>query len=314
MRIVARTGGDRVAVATIAEIREGRFVEFVESVQPPLPRSRKWVLIVSTMFGCPVGCLMCDAGGEYQGNLSAGEILSQIDWLVQRRFPDRRVEVDKFKIQFARMGEPTLNMAVLEVLQELPLRYYAPGLMPSISTVAPSGSEAFFTRLLAVKRALYSGGRFQLQFSIHTTDGSLRDRLVPIRKWDFAEIAAFGDVFHEPGDRKITLNFALADGMPVDPQTLLRHFDPERFLIKITPVNPTYAALKNGLASYIASAEEPDRGGVLRALRDVGYEVLVSIGEMEENLIGSNCGQYLRRHLKAEQPIRDSYTYQVQRL
>jgi hypothetical protein len=32
---------------------------------------------------------------------------------------------------------------------------------------------------------------------------------------------------------------------------------------------------------------------------------------MEENFIGSNCGQYLRRHLQAEAPIEDGYTYQV---
>jgi 23S rRNA (adenine2503-C2)-methyltransferase len=313
MRIVGSTGTDDIAVASIAEVRDGKYVEFVESVQPPQPRAKKWVLIVSTMFGCPVGCLMCDAGGHYGGRLTKREIMSQIDFMVKARFPGRSVDVEKFKVQFARMGEPSLNPAVLDVLEELPGCYDAPGLMPSVSSVAPLGSERFFDRLIDIKTNLYSGGRFQLQFSIHTTDGSLRDRLIPVGKWGLKEIAAYGQAFFEEGDRKITLNSALAAGMPLDPEVLLRYFDPDKFLIKITPVNPTYQARANGLASYI----EPLAGGksydVVTRLREAGFEVIVSIGEVEENLIGSNCGQYVMRHLRARSPISGSYTYQLQK-
>ena len=137
MRIVGTTGRDDIARAYLGEMRPGRYVEFCESLEPPLPRSAKWVLIVSTMFGCPVRCLMCDAGGEYHGNLSSGEILCQIDFLTHKRFPDKRIGVKKFKVQFARMGEPSLNRSVLEVLRELPGRYRAPGLIASVSSVAP---------------------------------------------------------------------------------------------------------------------------------------------------------------------------------
>jgi 23S rRNA (adenine2503-C2)-methyltransferase len=311
MRVIGMSGKEDIAIAHIAEIADGRCVEFVESVQPPLPRSRKWVLIVSTMFGCPVGCLMCDAGGSYRGNLSKDEILAQIDFMVRRRFPEGKVQVDKFKVQFARMGEPSLNMAVLEVLEELPLRYCAPGLIPSVSTVAPTGCEPFLERLTAIKGTHYSGGRFQLQFSVHTTDQAMRDKLVPTRKWNLEQMAAFGARFYCPGDRKITLNFALAEGVRIAPGVLRRHFDPERFLVKITPVNPTYAALQNGIASYITSDECEDREDVIGTLRQAGYEVIVSIGELEENLIGSNCGQYVMTHLRAREHIGESYTYKV---
>jgi len=313
MRIVGSAGKDYIAIASIAEIRDGRYIEFVESVQPPLPRTKKWVLIVSTMFGCPVGCLMCDAGGHYGGRLTRGEIISQIDHLVESRYPDRSVDVEKFKVQFARMGEPSLNPAVLDVLEELPDRYRAPGLMPSVSSVAPSGSERFFDRLMDIKTNLYSGGRFQLQMSIHTTDTQLRDKLIPVRKWSFKKISAYGQAFHEEGDRKITLNSALADGMPFDPDVLLRYFDPEKFLIKMTPVNPTYQARSNGLASYIEPLNEEKRYEVVTRLREAGFEVIVSIGELEENLIGSNCGQYVTRHLNEKSPVSGGYTYEIQR-
>jgi 23S rRNA (adenine2503-C2)-methyltransferase len=315
VKIVGATGRDDVAVTRIAELRAGHRVEFVESVDPPTPRRDKWVLIISTMFGCPVGCLMCDAGGHYRGRLTADEMLGQIDYMVKRRFPDGHIPIRKFKIQFARMGEPSLNPAVLEVLETLPRSYRAAGLMPSVSTVAPLGGRCFFGRLVDIKDRLYSGGRFQLQFSIHTTDDALRDRLIPTPKWDLSDIAAYGSCFHCKGDRKITLNAALAEGMPLDADVLLSHFDPAKFLIKITPLNPTYQARRHRLSSYVAAGsgcpETEGRYEVVERLRSVGFEVLVSIGQPEENLIGSNCGQFLTRHLLEEASLRDSYTYTV---
>ena len=119
MNIIASTGKEDIAIVYIVELG-GQRMELVELLQPPIPRQEKWVLLVSTMFGCPVGCAMCDAGGFYQGKPSAAEILSQIDFLVRQRFPDGRIPCKQFKIQFARMGEPALNPAVLEVLERLP--------------------------------------------------------------------------------------------------------------------------------------------------------------------------------------------------
>jgi 23S rRNA (adenine2503-C2)-methyltransferase len=311
IKVHASAGNEEIAMVYIVETSPGNLVECVESVQPPLPREKKWVLLVSTMFGCPVGCLMCDAGGHYHGKPNREEILEQIDFLVDKRFPDRIIPCEQFKIQFARMGEPSLNKQVLDVLQELPQRYQAPGLMPSISTVAPAGTESFFERLLEIKQACYSGGHFQFQVSLHTTDLALRDRFIPVKKWSFAQIGEFGERFYAPGDRKITLNFALAQGMPVDPQVLLTCFDPHKFLVKITPLNPTYRARENDLVSYVDPLSAVEKYEIIHALQESGYQVILSIGETEENLIGSNCGQYLRRHLLAETPIQDGYTYQV---
>jgi 23S rRNA (adenine2503-C2)-methyltransferase len=296
----------------IVETRSGNLVECVESVQPPLPREKKWVLLVSTMFGCPIGCLMCDAGGFYHGKPAKDEILEQIDFLVGKRYPDGNIPCEQFKIQFARMGEPSLNHEVLDVLEELPRRYYAPGLMPSISTVAPAGTESFFERLLEIKQSYYTGGHFQFQVSLHTTDTHQRNKFIPVKKWSFEQIGKFGECFYEAGDRKITLNFALAQGMPVDPAALLNFFDPDKFLVKITPLNPTYRARENELISYINPLSAGQKYEIIQDLEDAGYQVLLSIGEREENNIGSNCGQYLRRHLLAEVPIGEGYTYQVE--
>jgi len=295
MKIIGRTGREEIAYVYLAETGRGEHIEFVESVQPPVPREEKWVLIVSTLYGCPVGCAICDAGGWYRGRLTSSEIMEQVDFMVNSRYPDRVVPARKFKIQFARMGEPSLNVHVLEVLEQLPERYNAPGLMPCLSTVAPNGSDRFFERLFEIKNELYPGGAFQMQFSLHTTDINLRDSLIPIKKWDFARIATYGERFFCGGDRKIALNFALAENAPLDIEILTKYFDPEIFLIKLTPVNPTVTAYKNKLNDGLAALMNDDNT-VMSALKE-RFEVIISIGELEENGIGSNCGQYVRSFL-----------------
>jgi 23S rRNA (adenine2503-C2)-methyltransferase len=311
MKVVASTGKANSTRVYILELDNGNLLECVESVMPPLTREEKWVLLISTMFGCPVHCVMCDAGGYYHGKPSADEILEQIDFLVHLRYPQNIIPSNQLKIQFSRMGEPALNMDVLTVLEKLATRYQAPGLIPSISTVAPAGCKEFFDRLLEIKNTLYHGGHFQFQFSLHTTDEKLRDQIVPIRKWSFAEMAEYGERFFAPGDRKITLNFALAQNSPLESKIIKSYFSPEKYLIKITPINPTYRAEKNNLVSYIDINQPKNEDSIISDLQSAGYEVIVSIGNVEENLIGSNCGQYLQTHMNAQAKIKAGYTYPI---
>jgi len=325
MKVVAEYGNEEVAKVYVAQMREeredvkGRFlVEFVESIQPPLPREKKWVLIVSSMFGCPVRCMMCDAGGEFMGRMTADEILSQIDYMVRRRFPDGRVPIPKFKIQFARMGEPALNPAVLDAMRRLPEMLHAPGLNVSLSTIAPNtpGAKRFFDELARVKDEHYQGGRFQLQFSIHTTDQQKRDDLMPMKKWSLAEIAEYGARFSVPGngDKKVTLNFAPAVGYPIDPSVIRRYFDPALFLIKLTPLNPTVRTVEEALSSAIDPMDRNTSDRIVEEFKREGFEVILSIGELEENRIGSNCGQYIQRAVSADSRPGKSYELDQYRL
>ncbi len=310
INVIARAGHNDLAVVYVAEFSSGKRIEFVESLQPPRPREEKWVVIVSTMFGCPIGCTICDAGGGYQGNLTAEEMLAQIEWVVRARFGGARVPSTMFKIQFARMGEPSLNPAVLDVLERLPSVIDAPGLLPSLSSVAPNGSDAFFEKLIAIVDRRYRG-RFQLQFSLHTTNPELRRKIVPVRGWSFEKIAAYGRRFHQPGDRKIGLNFAAAQHMPIDADVMREYFSPDVFMIKLTPLNPTARAARSGLTSAIdpVNAAHPS----MQPLRAAGYDVIVSVGEAEENKIGSNCGQYLET-LAAHGSADGAYLYPIERV
>jgi 23S rRNA (adenine2503-C2)-methyltransferase len=319
MKIIAEYGSDDLAKVYVAQTRgedPQRIVEFAESVQPPLSRNEKWVLIISTMFGCPVGCRMCDAGGDFAGVLTSEEMFAQIDALVDRRYADRRVPAAKFKIQFARMGEPALNPSVLRVIEDLPRAYDAPGLLVSLSTVAPARAHNFFEELARIKEVQYEAGRFQLQFSIHTTDTVMRRRLIPIETWSFEQMAAFGERFTNPkdGDRKVVLNFAPILGYPIDASVVSAHFNPAKFVIKLTPLNPTLRSSHEGLRSMIEPGSPGTWEPLVNDFKAEGYDVILSIGQTEENRIGSNCGQFVQRMSREPGQLRDGYSLEEYRI
>ncbi len=311
MKIIAKTGNPDLATIYVAKTNDDKYLEFVESVQPPLTIDKKWVLIISTLFGCPVSCAFCDCGYYYKGKLSTGELFEQIDLMVSQRFPDKKIPVEKFKIQFARMGEPTLNHNVLEVLKTFQDYYDAPGFLPSLSTVAPASAEDFFEELIIIKKNKYRKN-FQLQFSIHSTNNEQRDKIIPVNKWSFTRIADYAEDFFDIGGKKISLNFVLAKDYEININTLKQYFDPEIFLIKVTPVNPTYKAKENNIESIISPHKE--NYPVVEELRNNGYETILSIGEWEENQIGSNCGQYLLNHLKSENKLTEGYSYPIENI
>jgi 23S rRNA (adenine2503-C2)-methyltransferase len=297
MEILEHKGNPELAEIYVARMRSSplSLVEFVDAIDPRYSRKQKWVVTVSTQFGCPVQCLFCDSGGFFDGNLTADEILAEIDHVVRRRAPDGRIDCAKFKIHFARMGEPSLNDAMLDVLERLPGIYDAPGLIPCIPTVAPRSAGAFFEKLLAIKRGLYDGGHFQLQFSVNTTDVELRDRLMPVKKWGFGEIRDYAERWYGPGDRKVVLNFALSPDNPVDPDVIVSSFDPRTSMVKVTPINPTDMAVSNGFRTMLSAEDPHGADALVDELGERGFDCVISIGEAEEIEIGSNCGQAASR-------------------
>ncbi|MEM4293119.1 MAG: radical SAM protein, partial [Thermoplasmata archaeon] len=148
-------------------------------------------------------------------------------------------------------------------------------------------------KIAEIKDSYYRNGRFQLQFSINSTDERVRDYLMPIKKMKLEELAEFGERFWDSKDRKINLNFALAKNVPAEPDVIEKLFNPEKFLIKLTPVNPTKTAENNGIVSMIPFEGEVELE-IAEKLRNAGFDVIVSIGAKEEIEIGSNCGQYVR--------------------
>lgn len=284
-----------VAELYAAERRDDptRRVEFIDALDPGVPRERKWVGMVSTQFGCCVGCAMCDAGERrFRGNVPAEDILEQVRRILAAHPETDPRGVAMFKLHFARMGEPTFNRGVLEAVETLAKGGGLPGLVPSVSTVAPDcpPSAAFLDDLKEVKDRLFPGGRFQLQFSVHTTDPEARRALIPVRTWGLERVGEFARRWMRRGDRKVTLNFISSPDLPVDPRVLAAACRPEDCLVKLTPTHPTRRGARNGL---VDDWHEPPRRVAerARAFEAAGFRVIVNAPWPAETQGGVSCGQ-----------------------
>jgi 23S rRNA (adenine2503-C2)-methyltransferase len=294
MNILVKAGKPEVAEVYVAMMRNHSdyLVEFVDASDPDGGgRSQKWVIIVSSQFGCPVKCLMCDAGGDFKGNLTAWELQSQIERVFTAHPELSPTDCAKLKIQYARMGEPALNDAVLGSIQWLKERL--PNAIPCIATVAPAGRQKWFDRVVELKDGFRD---FQMQFSMHSSDQALRDKLMPYPKMSWQWMSDYGKEFFRPGRRKASLNFALCPESPVDVEIIRDHFHPDFFTIKLTPLNPTDSAVKN---TFTDTRERTAADNIVEAkaadFERAGFRVVRSVGNMEENTIGSNCGQAIKK-------------------
>lgn len=302
--IVEKKGSEDIAVVYLLRSRQDPdvFVECVESLDPPTPPEDKWVITLSSQKGCPAKCVFCDASFYFKGSLSEEELLGQLELILDRHRDDGRMESRKIKLHLARMGEPSFNDSIPGFLEEIRERYTETPFIPTIATIGPAGREEWFWKLKALKDDYFGGGFFQLQFSMNTTDERFRDGLMPAKKMPFGKISSFGKDWVLPGDRKVTLNYALFAEAPFRAENIISLFDPSSFLVKLTPMNPTEASSAKGMESDIRFdgsvservLEEKEK------LERAGFEVIVSIGSLEEIRTGSNCGQLAFARLAKE--------------
>ncbi|MCU0690570.1 MAG: hypothetical protein MUF54_04145 [Polyangiaceae bacterium] len=310
MKVVDVAGREDLARVFVVQMRDEPWslVECVGAVDPAQSRADKLVVVVSTQLGCAVGCPMCDAGTAFHGSLGADEILWEIEHVLREWAGPAWRACKKLKVQFARMGEPALNPAVLDVLDQLPSRLQAPGLMPCIATTAPRSATRWFDRLRTLRDTHYGHGMFQLQLSVQSTNEAQRDRLIPIAKWDLPTIAEFSRTWVRPRDRKVTLNFAVTEGVALEPRVLAALFDPASVTVKLTPLNPTTQAHRNELRTVFRAGEECRVDELSARIRDAGFDCIVSTGLAEESEMHTSCGQLVLAHRRTlrEEPSRSA--------
>ena len=102
-----------------------------------------------------------------------------------------------------------------------------------------------------------------------------------------------------PFGRKITLNFAVANNYEIDGDILTRYFDPEHYVIKLTPMHKTKTALKNSIETVGDYTQFYPYQEVERNLKKAGYDVLVFIASHEEDMGRITCGNAI---LSGSQP------------
>ena len=157
--------------------------KFVEAAY--IPDEDRATLCVSSQIGCKMGCLFCMTGKQgFQGNLTAGEIVNQIQSLPEFE--------NLTNIVYMGMGEPLDNLQpVLDSLEILTSPWgYA--WSPKRITVSTIG-------VIPAMQTFLKQSNAHLAVSMHTPFDDERKRIMPIqsvygisevvselRKWDFS--------------------------------------------------------------------------------------------------------------------------------
>ncbi len=200
-------------------------------------RTERWMIGVSCMSGCPVGCKFCATGKlKKWRNLTAEEIVAQIYFVLSKN-PDIDPSSSKeFKINYTRMGEPFLNIdAVRKAIEIIDSRYG--NVHHYISTIGIAGSDFSWIK-----------DNITLQLSLHSLDEERRDFLIPYKRK--MSISDLGNIRTE-SNLKTTLNMTLVDTADFDIDALSKYFDKEHFFIKLSPINENDVSDKNGLGTGI---------------------------------------------------------------
>lgn len=259
--------------------------------------SEKWVATISTQKGCPMRCQFCNCPKfGFHGNVS----MDEMDYMIRTILENETVKVTKrFNVRFARMGEPTFNRDVLDFaydLRGLVRQYiYAETVHPVVSTMMPRSNkylEDFLSDWCFVKNDIY-GGEAGLQLSINSTDETQREAQFGGMSLSLREISRLAGWFPEPVGRKYTLNFAVTENTILDAKELSRLFDKDKFIVKITPIHKTGAAVKNGFNVTTEYADYNVYKKFEQPLLDEGWDVIVFVPSEEEDADRITCGNAL---------------------
>ena len=255
--------------------------------------------------GCPMRCQFCDCPKfGFHGNVSRDEM----DFMIRTILENESVKATKrFNVHFARMGEPTFNRAVLDFAQDLRglvRQYiYADTVHPVVSTMMPRSNkylEDFLSDWCFIKNDIY-GGEAGLQLSINSTDEARREAQFGGMSRSLREISEIAEWFPLPHGRKYTLNFAVTENTILDAKELSRLFDKDQFIVKITPIHKTNAAVKNGFNVTTEYTDYNVYKKFEQPLLEEGWDVIVFVPSEEEDSDRITCGNALIAHEKEEE-------------
>lgn len=258
----------------------------------------KWVATISTQKGCSMKCLFCDCPKYgFHGNATVEELCYEVETILKNESIDH---TNRFNVHFARMGEPTFNENVLEFTKErlkpLVNQYIkAKTIHPVVSTMLPKNNKNLKKFLLAwcnIKNNNYNG-EAGLQFSINSTDDEQRKIQFSDKSLSLNEISIIADELPMPKGRKYTLNFAVTKDTVLNAKRLSELFDKDKFIVKITPIHETNAAVTNGFDITTSYTDYDVYREFEKPLLDEGWDVIVFVPSKEEDSDRITCGNAL---------------------
>lgn len=255
-----------------------------------LPLEQKWVVTISTQYGCSMRCSFCDVPRVGPGkNATEKDLIGQVLGAIKLH-PEVQ-STKRLNIHFARMGEPTWNPNVLDATKWLKTHIDPEyKIHPVVSTMMPRNNEwlkTFMHTWMRMKNRLLQGNA-GVQLSINSTNEQERTSMFSGNAHTLEGIARIMEGCI-PNGRKIALNFAVAN-WEIDSAVLLKYFDPEYYMIKLTPMHRTNEAVFNGLMTKGDTLSYYPFEEYERKLRDAGYDVIVFIASHEEDAGRITCG------------------------
>ncbi len=238
------------------------------------------VICCSTQSGCPVGCRFCGAGDYFVRNLTAEEIVFQVDHCLTSQNIDAS-KIDKFQVMVMSMGEPLLNFTELEKAFEVLYSKY-PNAKLLISSIGP---KIDYGLVLAMAERIPTVG---LQFSIHESTDAKRDELIPFKgKLPLEELAGVGKAFLIRTGRKPFFNYCAQEHN-------VSQEDADRLEALLNPVvfEATISVVCEKDES-IAAANQRQRdlaSGFMEKLTKLGFSTRMFDPAGQDD-IGGGCGQ-----------------------
>jgi len=201
-------------------------------------RTERWLIGVSVMSGCPVRCKFCATGKMKKWrNLTWKEIVEQVEFVLDQNPDYLKAESKEFKINYTRMGEIGLNLDNVKFAIEYIDANFIGLVHHYVSTIGIEGADYSWIK-----------DNITLQVSLHSLDEDKRNNLIPFKKK--VSIEELGKI-RTKSDLKTTVNLTLVDEDDFDIEKLKQYFDPEKFFIKLSPINTNEISEKNNLGKGI---------------------------------------------------------------
>ncbi len=237
---------------------------------------------VSTMSGCPVGCIFCQTGKMgFLQNLDFFEIVEQVLFF-------KKINKTVNNVVYMGMGEPLLNiknsLLSIFILNEFPFFNIGKRKI-TLSTVGiPQG----------LKTLIDINFKSKLAFSLHAPNQELREKLIPIAKqYPLSTILPLLDKFYKKNKRRITIEYILIDGInntlnhALNLINMIKNKN-RNWHINLIPINSPNKDLKR--------PSEQSTKAFLNLLKKEGIEATIRQSFGQD--INAACGQLAKHKIK----------------
>lgn len=264
-----------------------------------MPLQEKWVITLSTQYGCVMKCTFCDVPNiEFSGNVSFDDLKAQ--FYTGLKAYEGVKYTDRLNIHFARMGEPIFNADVFkfsewlaenkrQIQNETGVRIEV--IHPVLTTMCPEYKHTFdrIYDWARIKNGMFKG-QAGLQISVNTSSERQRAAMFGDSSYTLGHIANKLESLQDPIGRKYCLNIAYASGNEVDGEKLAKLFDVDKWMVKITPIHNNSACRENGIQTVdgyqtYRPYKEPED-----SCKAAGFDTLVFIPSQDEEDGLITCG------------------------